>query len=152
MVFAGIYDLAIWSRFAGYGPMPGMVHAEVEGGGALGLGARVRGTNSDGSVHHEIVDVFEPSQVYAIHMDVTSSPAGRVFANIEEKLTFEATALGGTRIVRSFRTTLRAWYLAPTAWIVTHGLLAPVVRRHDRAVAAVVGDPDVGIEPALPPP
>ncbi len=138
-VFASITDLALWPGFTRYGPMPGFARAEVEGDGAVVLGASVRVTNTDGSVHHEIVDVFVPDVAYGCRMDLTPvtddpaarpSAAGRVFAEIRERVDLAATP-SGTRITRTFTTVPRAWTTAPAAWIVTHFLLQPAVKRHD---------------------
>jgi hypothetical protein len=136
-VFAYMRDLSNWKRFGGYGPLPGIVEARLPEGETLALGARVRVSNTDGSVHHERVTVFEPPRRYRVRMEL-EKPASRVFAWIDEAIEVEPTS-SGSRVRRRFTTRSRRWYVAPVAWLVTHLLLRPAVKRHDRAVADDLG-------------
>jgi hypothetical protein len=134
--FAFVVTLSNWPTFRGFGPLPGIVSASVPDGTVVGLGARVRVTNTDGSVHHERVTTFDPPRRYAVRMEL-GPPASRVLASIDEDVELQAVA-GGTRVHRRFVVRPRSWLTSPLAWLVTHAFLRPAVRRHDRAVAAAL--------------
>lgn len=130
--FAFILDTSKWPLFRGYGPLPGIVSAEVEGGGRVELGARVRVTNTDGSVHHEIVEELVPDRRYRVRMELVP-PASRVLARIDETVELSPTP-AGTRIRRRFEVTPRSALTAPVAWFVARVLLRRAVLSHDAAV------------------
>jgi hypothetical protein len=140
-VFAHLTDLAAWSSFRGWGPLPGIVSARVAdgagGSGRLSLGARVRVENTDGSVHHEIVEEFDPPRRYRVRMEL-APPASKILARIDEAIDFQAVQ-GGTRVVREFVVTPRSRWTAPLAWLVARLFLRRAVQAHDRAVAAALG-------------
>lgn len=132
--FAFICDLSKWPLFTGYGPLPGIVEATVEGD--VCLGARIRVTNTDGSVHHEVVERFEPGHRYTIRMEL-NPPVSYVMASIAEDV--ELTAVeGGTRIRRTFTVKPRSWLTAPIAWFFGGVLLPRAVARHNERVMAAV--------------
>lgn len=135
-VFRFVVTLANWPSFTGYGPLPGIVEASLPPGEALRLGARVRVQNTDGSVHHEVVTAFEPGARYAVRMEL-GPPASRLMSGIDEEVLLEPDG-GGTRMTRRFTTPARSGWTRPVVWLVTHLLLRPAVRRHDRAVAAAL--------------
>lgn len=131
--FAFIVDLAKWPLFSGFGPLPGIVEASVEGG-VVQLGSRIRVRNTDGSVHHEVVETFEPDRRYAIRMEL-APPVSFVMAGIHETITL-VPAPGGTSMRRSFVVTPRSWLTAPIAWFFGGVLLPRAVARHNAAAAA----------------
>lgn len=134
--FAFICDLTRWPLFRGYGPLPGIVEATVEG--AVGLGSRIRVRNTDGSVHHEVVHTFEPGRRYAIRMEL-APPVSYVMAGIDETVELEPIDRGsgrpGTRLRRIFVVTPRSWLTAPVAWLFGGVLLPRAVAAHNAAVA-----------------
>lgn len=132
--FAFVIDLGRWPLFTGHGPLPGIVEASLPAGSPMGRGARIRVVNSDGSVHHEVVEAYEPGRRYAIRMEL-SPPASRLLWTIEEEVDFEEVDGGGTRVVRTFRTVPCGWWTAPAVWLLTRFLLRPAVVAHDRKVA-----------------
>ncbi len=134
--FAHIVDLASWPSFRGYGPLPGIVSAARVGGGPMDLGARIRVTNTDGSVHHEIVEEFVPGRVFRVRMELTR-PASAILARIDERIDLEPRGVG-TTVRRRFEVTPRSMLTAPLAWIVAHIFLRRAVVAHDRAVAAAL--------------
>lgn len=134
--FDAICDLSKWPLFRGYGPLPGIVEATLPGGGVMGLGARVRVRNSDRSVHHEVVTVFERPRRYVVRMELTP-PASWVLKSIEETIELEA-APGGTRMRRRFVVTRRSILTAPVAWLFGGVLLPRAVDAHNRAVAELL--------------
>jgi len=133
--FAFIVDLTKWPTFTGYGPLPGIVEATVEGG-EVRLGSRIRVRNTDGSVHHEVVEAFEPGRRYVIRMEL-APPVSYVMAAIHETVELEP-ADGGTRMRRTFVVTPRAWFTAPIAWFFGGVLLPRAVERHNATAAAGV--------------
>lgn len=131
-LFSFFTALEYWTLFEGWGPMPGITRATLDRG-PWGVGARVRVENTDGSVHHEVVQRYEPGRAYAVKMELPPK-AQAVLAAVEEELHLEPTP-GGTRLTRTFTTTPRAWWTAPLAWLVTHVFLRRAVERHDRNAA-----------------
>lgn len=136
-VFALVVDLSRWSLFRGAGPVPGIVRAQTEDGAPLGLGSRVRVTNTDGSVHHEVVVGFEPGRAYRVRMELTP-PASRVLASIEEDLALTPTEDGGTSLVRTFVLKPTSALSSPVAWVASR-FLERAVRAHDAEVARALG-------------
>lgn len=134
--FAYIVTLANWTSFTGYGPLPGIVEATAPGG-TLSLGTRVRVRNTDGSVHHEVVVVFEPGQRYAVRMEL-SPPASWLMRHIDEEVVLSATP-EGTTIRRRFDVVPRSILTAPLVAIIALVFLRTAVRRHDHVVAAALG-------------
>lgn len=128
-VFAGILNLSLWPLFSGYGPLPGIVEASCEG--EIRLGSRIRVRNTDGSVHHEVVEVFEPGKRYCIRMEL-APPVSYVMAGIVEQVDLEAVG-EGTRMRRTFIVTARSWFSAPVAWFFGGVLLPRAVEVHNRA-------------------
>jgi|CXWL01.1.fsa_nt_gi hypothetical protein len=131
--FAYIVDLANWPTFRGYGPLPGIVRAELPPGEAMAVGARVRVTNTDGSVHHEVVEEHVPARRYRVRMEL-GEPARRLLARIDETVELEAIP-DGTLIRRRFDVTPRSAFTAPLAWLIARLLLRRAVERHNEAVA-----------------
>ena len=136
LAFAHIIDLAAWPMFRGFGPVPGIVEAKLVNGTAIGPGARIRVTNTDGSVHHEVMHAFELGRHIAIQMELTP-PASYVMAGIEERVDVEAHG-EGTRITRRFTVRPRWFFTAPFAWLIAHGFLHRAVARHNAAVRAAL--------------
>lgn len=135
--FAHIVDLARWPSFRGYGPLPGIVSAERVGGGPVERGARIRVTNTDGSVHHEIVEEFVPARLFRVRMELTP-PTSAILARIDERVELEPHG-AGTRLRRRFDVTPRSIFTAPLAWFIARVLLRRAVLAHDRAVATALG-------------
>lgn len=126
-----ILDLDNWSMFPGYGPVPAIRKAELVGD-RFEVGARIRVTNSDGSVHHERVAVLEPLR-YVVEMEL-DPPASWVMATIRETVDLSA-APEGTRIERTFDVEPRSVVTAPFVALVARWLERGI-RRHNEAVAA----------------
>ena len=105
-------------------------------GGEVRLGSRIRVRNTDGSVHHEVVEAFEPGRRYVIRMEL-APPVSYVMAAIHETVELEP-ADGGTRMRRTFVVTPRAWFTAPIAWFFGGVLLPRAVERHNATAAAGV--------------
>jgi hypothetical protein len=139
LAFAHIVDLDAWPQFPGFGPVPGIVDAKLVNGATVGPGSRIRVTNTDGSVHHEVMKRFEVGRHVTIEMELTP-PAAYVMAGIDERVDVEAHG-AGTRITRRFTVRPRWFFLAPVAWVIAHVFLRRAVGRHDAAVRAVLEAP-----------
>jgi hypothetical protein len=142
LVFAHVIDLDAWPTFRGFGPVPGIVEAKLVNGATVGPGSRIRVTNTDGSVHHEVIQAFEVGRHLTLQMELTP-PASHVMAGIEERVDVEAHG-AGTRITRRFTVRPRWFFMAPFAWVIAHGFLHRAVVRHDAAVRAVLERPTKG--------
>lgn len=136
LAFAHIIDLGTWPKFRGFGPVPGIVEAKLVNGTTVGPGSRIRVTNTDGSVHHEVMRAFEVGRHITIQMELTP-PASYVMAGIEERVDVEAHG-EGTRITRTFTVRPRWFFTAPIAWLIAHGFLHRAVVRHNEAVRAAL--------------
>jgi len=135
--FAFIIDLDQWPLFEGFAMIPAIVRAEREDTDPIGVGTRIEVTNSDGSVHHERITVFEPGTAYCIEMELTP-PVSYVMETIIETVRLDTTEGGGTRLVRTFDLRPRSILSAPVAWLVSR-FLHRAVRNHNAAVAAKLG-------------
>jgi len=93
----------------------------------MGPGARVRVRNTDGSIHHEVVCVFEPGRRYAVRMEL-SPPASVLMDRIEEDVELAETPEGGTRVTRRFVVTPRSLLTAPIAWFIAQCTLRKAVQ------------------------
>lgn len=133
-VFAHLVDLDHWPSFRGWGPLPGIVRAESDDGTRrLVVGARVRVTNTDGSVHLEVVEELVVGRLYRVRMEL-AAPTATLMARIDERVDLAPTA-DGTLVTRRFDVTPRSRFTAPLAWLVARLFLRQAVRIHDRAVA-----------------
>lgn len=121
------------STFVGYGPIPGIASARwIEGEGGTGSVREV--TNTDGSRHREEVIAFTPHQRMEDRIYGMTSPFR--FLVREARDTFELSPDGeGTRLVRTFRFTLRSVLWWPVA-VLALALFRRAMRRHHAAVAA----------------
>lgn len=133
-VYAAVLDFRRWPLFRGYGPLPGIAEATLEG--PPDVGARIRVRNTDGSVHHEVIDRLEPPRRYAVHMEL-APPVSYVFGALEEDVRFEPVD-GGTRVTRVFTWRPRGWWAWPMAALFGGVLLPRAVARHDAAVAELL--------------
>lgn len=140
-VWAFMLDTSKWTLFEGYGPIPGIVGATLDGEPAVGKRFRVE--NTDGSVHHERITTFEPYTRYAVTMEV-APPVSWVLAGVDETVWLEPTPAGGTRIRRRFDVRPAGFWAWPWTWVIARFLLPRAVERHNAASAAP-GSP--GVDP-----
>jgi hypothetical protein len=97
-----ILDLAKWSEFTGYGPIPGIQSAEFEARTPEVVGTRIRVTNADGSTHAEEVVEWQPDARLVLHLADFSPPLSRLATRFEEEWAFERVE-GGVNVARTFR-------------------------------------------------
>ena len=125
-----ILDLANWTSFTGYGPLPGIRAAEFEARPPGVVGTRIRVTNTDGSSHVEQVVEWEPGRRLGLHMTDFTPPLSRLSTGFEECWEFESDT-GGTRVIRSFRLHPKSRTAQPVLWLISL-LLRRAVARHLR--------------------
>ena len=125
-----ILDLANWTSFTGYGPLPGIKAAEFEARPPGVVGTRVRVTNTDGSGHVEEFVAWEPGRHVRLAMTDFSPPLSRLATRFEEAWEFERVG-GLTRVVRTFRLYPRSDLARPALWLIGR-LLKRAVARHLR--------------------
>lgn len=135
-VFAFITNLANWTSFTGWGPLPGIAEASLPPGETMREGARVAVVNTDGSRHHEVVTRFEPGRAYAVRMELTP-PAAYLMEGIEELVLLRAEG-AGTRIDRTFSVRARSIFTFPMVHFITHVMLRRAVLAHDARCAALM--------------
>lgn len=128
-VLGGVADLSRWSTFTGWGPLPGVARAELVDATELAAGARVRVTNTDGSVHHEVFERYDRGNGLRIRFELAPPVSWFVAGMVE---TMEP---GGAGIVRRMEVTPRTWLTAPVAagiaWI-----LGRAIRAHNAVIEA----------------
>jgi hypothetical protein len=104
--------------FPGKGPIPGVVSAEVVGGGPIGRGAVRRVRTNDGNELDETYIEFDPPRRYAYEMSKFKPPLSLLMKKATGTWRFSPEA-GGTRIVWTYSVELPSPLAAPlTALIV----------------------------------
>jgi hypothetical protein len=125
-----ILDLANWSGFTGYGPLPGIKQAEFEVRTPAVVGTRIKVTNTDGSSHVEEVVEWETDRHLRLDMKDFSPPLSRLATGFEEVWEFERVG-DRTRVVRSFKLHPKSPLARPVLWLISF-LLKRAVARHLR--------------------
>jgi len=123
-----ILDLNRWPEFAGYGPLPGIKHAEFDTTTADIVGTRIRVTNRDGSTHIEEIVEWEPTRRLHLHMHEFSPPVSRLATSFDETWEFQVTD-HGTKAVRLFELHPKSMLASPLLWIISL-ILKRAIARH----------------------
>lgn len=118
-----ITDVARWPEFTGYGPIPGIVRAELETRTDNLVGSRVRVQNTDGSRHTEEIVTWVPGERVTLRMHEFSAPLHLLADHFLEEWHFQSVG-GRTDLVRKFSLYPRRWFGA-----VVLRLVAPLLRR-----------------------
>lgn len=100
-IAAEIANMDRWSEFNGYGPMPGIEHAEYEMRTDDMVGSRIQVRNRDGSTHVEEIEVWDPGNEIRMRLHEFSPPVSRLATHFIEHWRFEETE-GITHVRRSF--------------------------------------------------
>jgi hypothetical protein len=123
-----ILDLANWSAFHGYGPIPGIKLAVFDVQAPCVVGSRIRVTNSDGSSHIEEVVEWQPDYRLGLHMKEFSPPLSRLATRFEETWKFERTE-AGTHVIRSFRLLAKSAQAWPLLRLISFFLQVAIARQ-----------------------
>lgn len=114
----GILLLERWSDWTGYGPLPGIRHAEFERRTPEVLGSRIRVQNTDGSSHIEEIVVWEPERRVALQFGEFSRPLSWLAEKFVETMTFERHA-AGTWVTRQLEMYPTSWAARPALWLIS---------------------------------
>ena len=79
-----IFDTANWTSFTGWGPIPGIKHANLTMPDHSKVGATIDVVNDDGSRHRETVIEFEAGKRLIMRMDNFSAPLNRLATHFIE--------------------------------------------------------------------
>ncbi|MFL5340373.1 MAG: SRPBCC family protein [Gemmataceae bacterium] len=125
-----ILDLANWTDFTGYGPLPGIRAAAFEVRTPEVVGTRIRVTNTDGSGHVEEVAEWHPDRRLRLDMKEFSAPLSRLATGFTETWAFERLD-DGTRVTRSFELHPRSAFTRSVLWLISF-LMKRAIARHLR--------------------
>ena len=125
-----ILDVANWSGFRGYGPLPGVRKADFDHRTPQVVGSRIRVENTDGSRHVEDIVEWDPQQRLQLVLSEFSPPLSRLATHFDE--TWEFTPAGNeTRVDRSMCLHPRSAWTKPPLWLISL-LLRRAIARHLR--------------------
>ena len=96
-----ILDLTNWTDFKGYGPLPGIAHAEFDLRTPEIVGTRIRVNNQDGSSHVEEIREWNPEQRLRLFMHEFKPPLSRLACGFDEIWVLERDG-ANTKVTRSF--------------------------------------------------
>lgn len=133
-ICAGIANVEHWSDFHGYGPVPGILHAEYEVQTDGMVGSRIRVRNQDGSSHVEEIVTWDPPHAATLRMYRFSAPLDRFATHFVEDWRMTPHE-GGTLIERTL--TLHPRNRVGRALLQVVGFfLRRAIRRHLRQIRA----------------
>lgn len=135
-ISAAIADTSRWGEFAGYGPLPGVAHAEYEHLTEQMVGSLVRVRNTDGSSHLEEITAWEPGSEIALTFRGFTPPLSRLATHFTEVWTFQPHQQG-TLVTRTFGLFPSSWAARPVLWLISL-LLRRAIDRQLAAMAAPV--------------
>jgi hypothetical protein len=127
-IAAEILDISNWSKFEGYGPLPGIADAHFERRTADVVGTRIRVTNRDGSTHIEEIIDWRPPETLSLEMADFSRPVSLFASRFTELWKFERVN-DATRISRSIELQHKSFF----GWLVlglVSRLLKKAIQRH----------------------
>lgn len=137
-----ILDLANWTGFTGYGPLPGIKAAAFEARTPGVVGTRIKVTNTDGSGHVEEIVEWEPERRLRLDLKDFSPPLSRLATGFGEVWEFERLG-GGTRVTRSFEMHATSGLARPVLWLISF-VLKRAVARHLIRMRRSSGQPKEG--------
>lgn len=127
-----ILDVAKWSDFRGYGPIPGIKSAEFETRTPNIVGSRIAVTNLDGSTHVEEIVEWQPERRLQLRMGSFSKPLSRLATSFVE--TWECERVGNvTKVARSFELNAKSMLTNPLLWFISL-FLKRAIARHLRDI------------------
>lgn len=130
-------DAANFISFAGYGPIPGILHARYETPGPPRLGSIRRIQKTDGTEHVEEITVFERPSRHVSRITGFEAPFSWLVREGSDDWTFQGSG-GLTVVERTFTFELTTVFVAPVAWVLMH-FMKEAVRRDLTNIMAKVG-------------
>lgn len=117
-VCATISDMTQWSKFEGYGFLPGIERAEYERRTANMVGSRIRVQNRDGSSHVEEIYHWLPGREIGMKLHEFSPPLSRLASHFTEEWQLESRPKG-TYVTRTFRLYPGRSLARPILWLIS---------------------------------
>jgi hypothetical protein len=128
-----IADVARWSEFKGYGPLPGIESAMYEVRADTMIGSRIRVRNTDGSGHVEEITKWVPGKSVAMKFIDFSPPLSRLASHFNEEWTLNPT-IEGTIAMRRFELYPIRPATRPFLWLISL-MLRRAIRHHFEMIA-----------------
>jgi len=143
-IAASILDPDQWTTFKGWGPLPGIAHAEFTRYNDPPPGSTVSVKATDNSTHTETITAWDLPHALAIRMDAFSPPLSRLATHIDESWTFKPAPQTNTHSDRQSQTHIHRRFdihptSAPARWfiaIVIRPMLRAAIKRHMRELDA----------------
>lgn len=123
-----IADTTRWREFRGYGPLPGIAHAEYEQRTPTMVGSRIRVRSTDGSLHTEEIERWVPAREIVMRLHDFTPPLSRLATHFTETWSFQP-ALQGTLVSRVFELYPRRAAAWPALWLIARLLRRAVARQ-----------------------
>jgi hypothetical protein len=123
-----IADTTRWSEFKGYGPLPGIAHADYEQRTATMVGSRIRVRSTDGSLHTEEVERWVPGSEIVMRFHDFTPPVSHLAAHFTEAWSFQP-APPGALVTRVFELYPRRPATRPALWLIARLLRRAVARQ-----------------------
>ena len=117
-IAAEMADMARWSEFEGYGPLPGITRAEYATRTPDMVGSRIRVYNADGSQHVEEIMVWQPEQQIVMRLGEFGPPLARLATHFIERWACEVVE-GGTQVRRSIEMYPLGAFTRPLLWLIS---------------------------------
>jgi hypothetical protein len=106
--FEKILDVASWTSFRGWGPIPGIRAARFRTRTPGAVGSVIEVENLDGSTHAEEIVDWQPARRIVMRMSGFSPPLSALASHFVETWSLEPTARG-TRVTRAFDLHPNGW-------------------------------------------
>jgi hypothetical protein len=123
-----IADTTRWGEFKGYGPLPGIAHAEYEHRTNTMVGSRIRVRSTDGSLHTEEIERWVPGSEVAMRLHDFTPPLSRLATHFTETWGFHSEQ-HGTLVTRVFHLYPRRPATRPALWLIARLLQRAVARQ-----------------------
>ncbi len=127
-ICAEIADTTRWREFTGYGPLPGIAHAEYEHRTATMTGSRIRVRSTDGSLHTEEIERWVPGCEVVMRLHDFTPPLSRLATHFTETWSFQP-APQGALATRVFELYPRRPATRPALWLIARLLQRAVARQ-----------------------
>lgn len=123
-----ILDVANWTDFQGYGPLPGIRSAEFVVTTPEVVGSQIKVVNTDGSSHREEIVEWQPESRLRLRLAEFSAPLSRFAHSFDESWEFQHDG-DHTTVVRSLAMHPKSRLTRPILWLISL-LLRQALARH----------------------
>lgn len=128
-----LFDVAQWTSFHGYGPVPGIVKATTKAPGNPIVGTVIDVENRDGSRHIETIESFDPGISLVMRISDFTPPLRNLATHFIERWDF---SMGDVtyRIKRTFELYPKSALTSPLLWLLSR-FLQKAVKIHTYQLA-----------------